>query len=475
MTLASTPPMLGLIALGAGLFSTALQAQECQPVERQPITKELIALVEKDFDLRNRLQASIAAAQRVNDDPRSNPVQSLDDYYDYIDALVTYDPRNIETGLVRAGSRVSMTGDAYCTWNILDLLTYGYFLVDQQLTTDPRGTLQFMEPEFAAWMGGMAQAWGDYLETPASARFVPDFTQDPYFGDWYCPDAPYRTFQDFFTRELCAETFPAGSRPVAGVDDPRTVVSIGDSTPAGAWPISADGELITDYDTIGQSGVLIKGILYNDVHQFVAGKPGETVLAEFGDIDPALFDGGTFTHQFLNVNNYHRLHLPVSGELVFMRHFQAATRLKAAWKPAIGGNSAGFYDPRDTADWQFGQTRLVLGIKTEEHGVVIAAPMGMAQVSAIELRDWVEEGASAKKGWEFANFAFGGSDFVLIFERDAGFTLTAPQTPSVEPGAGVNYATLEQGARFGCFGGDSDCRAERSSPEPWPGEQGAAD
>ena len=53
----------------------------------------------------------------------------------------------------------------------------------------------------------------------------------------------------------CRESIAAAqSRPVAGVDDPRTVVSIGDSTPAGAWPISADGKLITDYDTIGQSG-----------------------------------------------------------------------------------------------------------------------------------------------------------------------------------------------------------------------------
>jgi len=475
MTFPSPRPLLGLAALGAGLLSTAVHAQECRPVERQPITQELIALLEGDFALRNRLQASIAAAQRVNADARSNPVQSLEDYYDYIDALVTYDPRNIETGIERSGSRVSMTGDAYCNWNILDLLTYGYFLIDQQLTTDPRGTLQFMAPGLAEWMGGMAQAWGDYLETPDSARYVPSFTKDPYFGDWYCPDGPYETFQAFFTRELCPETFPSGSRPVAGLDDPQTVVSIGDSTPAGAWPIGADGKLVTDYDTVGQSGVPIKGILYNDVHLFVAGKSGETVLAEFGDIDPARFNGGTFTHQFLNVNNYHRLHLPVSGKLVYMRHFKAATRLKAAWKPATDANSVGYYDPRDTADWQFGQTRLVLGIETEDHGVVIAAPMGMAQVSAIELRDWVKEGAQAEKGWEFANFAFGGSDFVLIFEPDAGFTLTAPQTPAEPPGAGFSYATLLQGARFGCLGATADCSAERATPEPWPGYGGAVD
>jgi hypothetical protein len=107
--------------------------------------------------------------------------------------------------------------------------------------------------------------------------------------------------------------------------------------------------------------------------------------------------------------------------------------------------------------------------------VVIAAPMGMAQVSAIELREWVKEGAHADKGWEFANFAFGGSDFVLIFERGAGFTLTAPQTPAEPPGAGVNYATLQQGARFGCLGSTTDCSTTRATPGPWPGYRGAAD
>jgi phosphatidylserine decarboxylase len=454
------------------LFAAPASAATCPPVPRQPITQELIDMVAADGSVREGLHRSIAAGQRVNDDPSTNPVASLEDYYDFIDALVTYDPQNIVWGpTLSDGVHVSIDGKNYCNWNILDLLVYSYFLVDQQLTTDPRGQIQFASNKVSTWLRGVAEAWGAYLETPDSARFVPDFESDPNFGDWYCPpEGGYRTFQDFFTRELCPATFPAGSRPVAGRGDPRTVVSIGDSNSAGWWPISRNGDLVTAYDGVAQNGVPIKGQLFSSIPDFIKGRPGETVLATFGDIDTSLFNGGTFTHQFLNVNNYHRLHVPVGGTLVYMRHFQGGVRLKAGWVSPEGSDiPSGYYEAQDTPDWQFGQTRLVLGIETEEYGTVIAAPMGMAQVSSIQLRDWVRNGAVAEKGWEFANFAFGGSDFVVIFQERADFTLTVPKAPRVVPGTGTNYEPSEQGQKYGCFGGVTDCDAVRTVPTPYPG------
>lgn len=450
--------------------SSNTYAGVCEEVERQPATQALVDLVDEDRDLRNALQESIDLGQRINSDPRSNPVTSLEDYYAFIDALVTYDPRNLETGLGREGIRISMDGKNYCNWNILDILSYSYFLVDRQLTTDPRGQIQFENTKFSDWMRQVAQSWGAYLETPASAKYVPDFENDPTFGDWYCPpeNKPYPTYQAFFTRELCAKTFPSASRPVEGYADPRTVVSIGDSNSMGYWPISDEGKLVTGYDGVSQSGRIIKGKLYSDIKDFILGAPDETVIKQFGHIDPRIFNGGTFTHQFLNVNNYHRLHLPVAGKLVYMRHIKSATRMKSAWKPALSGNDVGYYSPSDTPDWQFGQTRLVLGIETPDHGVVIATPMGMAQVAAIQLRQWVEEGADAKKGWEFANFAFGGSDFVIIFEEKAKFRLTVPLAAPVSPGTGVNYQPSLQGQKYGCFGGKTDCSDKPELPPPYP-------
>jgi hypothetical protein len=132
--------------------------------------------------------------------------------------------------------------------------------------------------------------------------------------------------------------------------------------------------------------------------------------------------------------------------------------MKAGWAVARGQNEVSHYDPRDTADWQFGQTRMVIGIDTgPEHGIVVISPMGMAQVSAIVKRDWVKLGAMAEKGWEFANFAFGGSDFVVIFEEKADFRLTVETLPEPAPGAGENYRQSWQGEKYGCMGGGTDC------------------
>jgi phosphatidylserine decarboxylase len=451
--------------------SAALATEGCPKAPRQPATEELIALVSSDSSLKHDLSESIAMGQVVNSDLMTNPVARLEDYYDFVDALVTYNPQNIMTGVFNGPVRVSMDGANYCNWNILDLLAYSYFLVDRQLTTDPRGQIQFKNDKFSTWMRSIAQSWGDYLETPESVQYLPDFENDPYFGDWYCPSEPYPTFQKFFTRELCRTTFPNGSRPVEGYADPDTVVAIGDSTSAGWWPISDDGKLMTTYDGVAQSGRVIKGKLYSDVHDFISPDPSETVLAEFGSIDPSLFNGGIWTHQFLNVNNYYRLHVPVSGKLVYMKHIQAGVRMKSGWSAALAPGEVAFYDPRDTADWQFGQTRMVIGIETPDNGIVVISPMGMAQVSSIVPRDWVKEGAMAEKGQEFSNFAFGGSDFVMIFEEKAQFTLTVPHRTEQASGSGVNYQQSKQGERYGCFGGGTDCSKIPGSPPAIPADK----
>lgn len=466
--------MAGFVAAALTLMITGTTGCDhgCEKVDRQPATKELIKMVETDPVLKAELTESISLAQRINSDPKTNPVANLEDYYDFIDALVTYDPRNIPTGNINGDMQISMEGKNYCKWNILDLISYSYFLVDRQITTDPRGQIQFANDKFSNWLRNVANSWGAYLETPDSAKYIPEFENDPKFGDWYCPpEGGYKTFQDYFYRELCAANFPTSSRKVEGYNDPLTVASVADSNSLGTWPISRDGKLVTGYDDVSQAGRLIKGKLYSSIDEFIRGGPGEKVLKTFGKIDTRRFNNGTFTHQFLNVNNYHRLHTPVAGRVVYMRHFQAGVRLKSNWKVKLGKDENEFYNAEDPPDWQFGQTRLVLGIETPNHGIVIAAPMGMAQVSAIRLRDWVVLGAKADKGWEFANFAFGGSDFVVIFEPKAKFQITVPRDlPEPPPGAGVNYKPSLQGERYGCLGGTKKCRAKPAKfPPPYPG------
>src|SRR3989338_7441641 len=59
------------------------------------ITRELINLVEKNPEIRDMLEASIAEARKINPDPKTNPVQNLLDYYDFIDTASDLIPQDI--------------------------------------------------------------------------------------------------------------------------------------------------------------------------------------------------------------------------------------------------------------------------------------------------------------------------------------------------------------------------------------------
>ena len=51
----------------------------------EDITWDLIHMVEHDSELEELLQTAIAQAYALNPDPETNPVSSLDSYYDFLD------------------------------------------------------------------------------------------------------------------------------------------------------------------------------------------------------------------------------------------------------------------------------------------------------------------------------------------------------------------------------------------------------
>ena len=96
--------------------------------------------------------------------------------------------------------------------------------------------------------------------------------------------------------------------------------------------------------------------------------------------------------------------------------------------------------------------------EADNFGIVVLAAMGMAQVSGIVLGADIVVGGYVEKGQEFANFAFGGSDFVSLYQNKANFRLNADlvdQTASTLNG--ITYKHLLQGQDFG-----------RMGPEPTP-------
>jgi phosphatidylserine decarboxylase len=69
----------------------------------------------------------------------------------------------------------------------------------------------------------------------------------------------------------------------------------------------------------------------------------------------------------------------------------------------------------DGIGYQFTQDRGLIIIETAI-GMVAVLPIGMAQVSSVNLTP--DLGANLRKGEEFGYFAFGGSDIITLFESN---------------------------------------------------------
>jgi phosphatidylserine decarboxylase len=408
-----------------------VQAQGAAPVPGQPttdsalahapITRALRQLIEEQPEVGELLAQSIAAAAKVNPDPRTNPVQTLPEYFAFIDESSKLIPRQI------VANPPELIRD-----QILQLICYFYFLVDQPLDALAdkglyKNAIQYAPP-FSDWLRDFTIAWGQFLNTEASwtQATYQQFLADPSFGlmrDWYESPTRWSTFNQFFARYLRDPSV----RPIAAPDDPRVVTSPADSVPQGVWPIDE------------QSRIQVEGGLGIKLARFYS-------IPELLGPDSAYSDafaGGVLTHTFLNVNDYHRYHFPVGGTVKEINQIQRNVALEVTWNAETGR-----YDPVDSTGWQFSQTRGLVIVDTGDTGLVALIPMGMAMVSSVQFEDDVAVGEHHAKGDMLGNFLFGGSDFVMVFQQQAGFALTAPREP-----VGDGYAHLLMGAAYGTMAG----------------------
>jgi phosphatidylserine decarboxylase len=100
------------------------------------------------------------------------------------------------------------------------------------------------------------------------------------------------------------------------------------------------------------------------------------------------------------------------------------------------------FDPGDPG-WQSLETRGCIIVETEKAGLVALLPVGMSQMASVIFEDNVKTEGSIRKGETFCYFLFGGSGFVMLFQKDAGFKLTAPAN---EDGS---YKHILAGEEFG--------------------------
>ncbi len=308
-----------------------------------------------------------------------------------------------------------------------------YFILDQEPVKELQDRISpDVNPDnlkpLSKWIVKFAKAWGNYLDTEDSAKHIKTFKDDPVFNwDEYMPPPAsyvanpeedyraYRTFNQFFARH-----YKPGMRPIAAIDDDGIIVSPADFTFVGWWQISQLNEIYV------QKPLNIKGIQWS-INELLKD-------SDYAD----RFKGGVFAHGFLNTYDYHRWHSPVAGEIIEARIIKGLAYLDVTTKKAIvDGKTVNVLDALDGTGYQFQQTRGLVVIDSPI-GLVACLPMGMAQVSSVVLT--ADEGVTIRKGEELGYFQFGGSDFVMVFERASNIQFTCQPNVHYQQGMCIGNA-----------------------------------
>ena len=393
---------LFLVAALALLMTAGFTGCKTQP-KHEPWTQELIDALEQDTVAKALLVKSIEIAKGINPDPETNPAQTLEQYYDYLDWSTKCLPWSV----------VPQPAGRSLYDKIDQSVDYFYFLLDIPLDElrDREDlyypSIQYIEP-FASWYPKYHDAWGAFLSTEESWK--PEYKDvvlsDPMFGlqnGWYEDPSNWHSFNDFFIRKLASPEV----RPIAGVGDASIVASAADAQPQGVWDIDDEGNIVQ------HEGVLIKSRQFNAVDDLLG--PEST--------SRGLFNGGTLTHTFLDVNDYHNYHFPVSGTITELRKIQA---IDAAGGITVWDDEAQRYRLEcDIPGWQSIETRGLVVIDTEEFGLVAVLPIGMSQISSVNFVPELAVGQHVEKGDLLGWFLFGGSDMVYLFQKDVHFELAS--------------------------------------------------
>lgn len=354
-------------------------------------TYRLMAMLAANPELASLVRRSIETAAERCPDRRMNPVRSLDELYAFLDRFLACKPWE-SLGL----------GEEMPLFRRIDQST-GYFLYlfDQPLPElEGRGYLypsvQYL-PAMAAWIRDFNNAWREYLDSPASwdAGCLALLQQDPLFGldrGWYESSERWRCWNDFFSRRLSG---PA-ARPIASSD----VVAPADGLLQEAWSIDAGSRLAVP------DGVRIKTGCVLSVADLLGESPYR-----------GRFAGGTFIHQTLDFYDYHRLHSPVGGTVVDVRTI-----------PGISGSGGIVVWNRERRRYEYAnpgepgfqmlETRGAVVIDAGALGLVGLVAVGMAQVCSVNWLPALQAGREVRKGDELGFFLCGGSDVVLLFQKN---------------------------------------------------------
>jgi phosphatidylserine decarboxylase len=363
------------------------------PVARHTqAVRNLMRICNENHEVRHLLEKAIAQAASINPDKKYNPAQTLDEFYDFIDWNIRALPWDVMTGVKTDGASLYARIDQG--------VGYFWFVVDQPLEElKDRGffypTVEFVEP-FASWLTTYASSWGEWLDSPQSwnGTYYDMVANDSDFGidkGWYEDGSNWNSFNDFFSRRLASPD----KRPIDDAD----VVAPVDSWPKATWEIDDNNQLLY-HDALN-----IKTAMFSDIADLI----GQD--SKYKDA----FAGGTLTHTLLDVNDYHHYHCPVAGRLVELRIIPG---VDAGGGYTLWDDKAKRYYYINDMGFQMVETRACAIIETEDYGLVAVLPVGMSQICSVNWLDSLKAGQWLDKGEEMGYFLFGGSDVIMIFQRD---------------------------------------------------------
>ena len=383
--------------------------------KHHPIVKELITLIKK-HKLEKDFEKAIREVHKL-DLPIIGHIKTLNNYYDYLDDFIHWTPKE-----TKGDSRL-----------VYDHLVAFYFFMQYPSVSKHQSPITPHKPKkhneltpLSKWIVKCANAWGDYLDTMESAKEVQTFKDDPWFNwdEHLEPPSGYLTFNEFFARH----TKP-GMRPIAGLNDDSVIVSQADCTMVGWWQIGENSNIhLQQSKMVDNKPVVIRSKIFT--------YSIEELLKDSKYADR--FKGGIFMHSFLNSTDYHRWNSPVQGKVLESKVIQGQAYLGVEVdKMIIDGKERNHLSAQDGTGYQFFQTRGLIVIDSP-FGLVACLPMGMAQVSSVTIT--AEEGVTLRKGEELGYFKFGGSDFVMCFERSSNVQITTQPNVHVQQGMCIGNA-----------------------------------
>jgi len=388
--------------------------------EHAPIVYELMTRNEEN-DLKNDCVEAIHETHTLNL-PFIGQIKTLNDYYDYLDGFIRWTPKETK-------------GDPRLVY---DHLVAFYFFMQQPSVskhqspiTPPHKPKEHIElTPLSKWIVKCANTWGAYLDTTESAGEVQSFRHDPWFNwdEYMEPPSGYLTFNEFFARH----TKP-GMRPIAALNDDSVIVSQADCTMVGWWQIGQNSNIhLQQSKKVGDKPDDKPVVIRSKIFSYSI----EELLKDSKYADR--FKGGIFMHSFLNSTDYHRWNSPVQGKVLESKVIQGQAYLGVEVDEIIiDGKVRNHLSAQDGTGYQFFQTRGLIVIESP-FGLVACLPMGMAQVSSVTIT--AEEGVTLRKGEELGYFKFGGSDFVMCFERSSNVQITTQPNVHVQQGMCIGNA-----------------------------------